>query len=419
MESAEAIRARLFSLINNGIKYELGRMEKASEALRNPHLAYPCVHVAGTNGKGSTCAFIESVLRCSGFKTGLYTSPHIINFEERFRVNGEPIDEKLWLEVYYEQEKVIRDFNLTFFEAATLMAFEVFRRSGVQYAVFETGMGGRLDATNIVSPRVSVITRIAMDHMEYLGDTLEKIAGEKLGIVKPGVPLVMADPENDRIKNLALEHCQTLRSDLKFVNENEASETKVGAKGTAFCFGKSKFTIPFYGRHQVTNALLALNALKVIGDFPPEVLSEGLLNASLEGRFQIVQANGKEVIFDVGHNSNAASALVDALNARFGSEKVLFVVGIMKDKDAGSVLQTLAQKASGFIFARPGTSRAADPEMLCDLTRSFSGGECIKAESVVFALKTALKSESRVICVTGSFYTVGEAMGDFRFLIED
>lgn len=415
MEPADTIRARLFALVNKGIKYELGRMRKASEALGNPHQAYPSVHVAGTNGKGSTCAFIESVLRRSGYKTGLYTSPHIINFEERFRIDGQPVKENLWLEVYFDQEKVIRDLNLTFFEAATLMAFEIFRRSGVQYAVFETGMGGRLDATNIITPEVSVITRIAMDHMEYLGDTLEKIALEKLGIVKRGVPLVMADPGKEQITALARERCVSLKTNAVFVNENEASLISIGPQGTDFRFDESKFTIPFYGHHQVTNALLALNALKVIGDFFPEVLQDGLRNASLEGRFQIVQMNGKEVIFDVGHNSNAAEALVDALNARFGSEKVLFVVGIMKDKDVGSVLRMLAQKANGFVFARPEISRAADPEMLRDLTSSFFGGECIKADSVVSALKSALESESRVVCVTGSFFTVGEAMGNFRF----
>ncbi|MFP4679221.1 MAG: bifunctional folylpolyglutamate synthase/dihydrofolate synthase [Chitinispirillaceae bacterium] len=409
MESAERIRTRLFSLVNNGIKYELGRMKKASEACGNPHESYPSVHIAGTNGKGSTCTLMESVLRRSGFKTGLYTSPHITNFEERFRVNGEPVDEQVWLEVYRQQETAIRDYNLTFFEAATLMAFEIFRRAGVQYAVFETGMGGRLDATNIITPEVSVITRIAMDHKEFLGDTLEKIAREKLGIVKGGVPVVMADPGDELIRDMASNHCRDQGAELKFVSDRDACDIRTDSIGTGFVWKTDRYTLPFFGRHQVTNALLALNALKCTGNFPPEVLFEGLRNASLEGRFQIVELQGKTVIFDVGHNSDAASALVEALHARFSSQKVLFVVGVMKDKDVGSVLRILSRKACGFVFAKPQTPRAADPQTLCEQTRSFFGGECIAATCVASALKTALESESPVMCVTGSFYTVGEA----------
>ncbi|NLE02707.1 MAG: bifunctional folylpolyglutamate synthase/dihydrofolate synthase, partial [Fibrobacter sp.] len=187
------IKKHLYSLVNKGIKYDLDRMIAAANSINNPQTFYKSFHVAGTNGKGSTCSFIESVLRASGFKTGLYTSPHILRFEERFRVNGEIVTEDKWLSVYKDIHDKLDIYNLTFFEASTLIAFELFKRENVDWAVFETGLGGRLDATNIIMPQVSVITRIAMDHMDLLGNTLADIAKEKFGIIKKDTSVVCAE----------------------------------------------------------------------------------------------------------------------------------------------------------------------------------------------------------------------------------
>ncbi len=409
MDSASQIRSRLFSLVNRGIKYELNRMVQASRLFGDPHKAYKSVHVAGTNGKGSTCAYTESVLRQAGFKTGLYTSPHILNFEERFRVNGKPVAEQIWLDVYHSQEKVIRELNLTFFEAATLMAFEIFKREGVEFAVFETGMGGRLDATNIITPEVSVITKLAMDHTEYLGDTLEKVACEKLGIVKPGVPLVMADPSDDQIRRKTIQLCSETTSPLRFVKSDQVSDLTSGPEGLSFRWEGDLYNLPLFGKHQLINAVCALNALHVIINIPVSVMQKGICETRLAGRFQEVTVGKQQFVLDVGHNPDAAIVLAEALRTRFGSEKPLFVVGVMKDKDYMPMLETLAPRASGFIFARPDTERAEAAESLLEASKSLSvPGKT--ASSVAHAVEMACNSGAGSVCVTGSFYTVGEAM---------
>jgi len=416
MQSPEEIKSRLFSLFNKGIKYDLDRMFKAASLCENPQKYYLSVHVAGTNGKGSTCAYVESVLRHAGYKTGLYTSPHITNFEERFRINGVDIAEDVWVDVYRDLEAIINDLGLTFFEAATLMAFEIFRRVGVEYAVFETGMGGRLDATNIITPKVSIITKLALDHREYLGDGILEITGEKLGIVKTGVPVVMLDPKNESIRRLAQNKCDDLDSELTLVNINDADNVVCGDGGVSFNYRNHQYDLSLFGKHQAENALLALNALERIGDFDYQAIYDGMKAASVSGRFQVADIDGRTVVFDVGHNPDAAEVLVDALNARFPDKRISFVIGMMKDKDAASIINILTQCASAFYFAKPKTERAAEPADLCALTEGKFDGRIIIGQNVEDALRRAVGDTAHddVICVTGSFYTVSEALRSMR-----
>jgi dihydrofolate synthase/folylpolyglutamate synthase len=414
MQSPRQIKLRLFSLLNKGIKYDLARMFKAADLCGNPHNSYVSIHVAGTNGKGSTCACIESVLRRAGYKTGLYASPHIVDFEERFRINGANIDENTWFDVYKEQEKVINDLNLTFFEAATLMAFEIFKKAGVDYAIFETGMGGRLDATNIITPAVSVITKLALDHKEYLGGTLEAVAGEKLGIVKPGVPLVMSEPGNKRIKTLAVDKCAESGSDLTFVGIN-ADDVICGndGGGVSFYHDGRRYDLSLFGAHQAQNAALALSAVRKISDFSAgQALYDGLKSATLAGRFQVADINGRTAVLDVGHNPDAMTVLVDALEKRFPDRRVSFVFGMMADKDIGAALDILIPRASAFYFAEPKTERAAEPRVFVNLTDGKFGGKRVVAQNVGEAVGMAVSDAGTddVVCVTGSFYTVSEAM---------
>ena len=412
MQSPDEIKSRLFSLVNKGIKYDLDRMFRAASMCGDPQKSYLSVHVAGTNGKGSTCAYIESVLRRAGYKTGLYTSPHITDFEERFRVDGVDIGEGIWVDVYREQEKVINDLGLTFFEAATLMAFEIFKRCGVQYAVFETGMGGRLDATNIITPKVSVITKLALDHREYLGDGILEIAGEKLGIVKPSVPVVMLDPRDESIRRLAEERCAGVNSELKFVNIKNSDDVVCGDGGVSFKWNNHRYDLSLFGKHQVENALLALATIERIGEFDYQTVYNGMKAASVRGRFQVVDIGGRDVVFDVGHNPDAAAVLVDALDARFPGRRVAFVVGMMKDKDAASIINIFIKRASAFYFAKPKTERAADPTDLCVLTEGKFEGKTVIGQNVKDALRQAIgdTKDDDVICITGSFYTVSEAL---------
>jgi dihydrofolate synthase/folylpolyglutamate synthase len=414
------IKSSLFSHVNKGIKYDLDRMFKASSLCGDPHNSYSSIHVAGTNGKGSASAYIESVLRRAGCKTGLYTSPHITNFEERFRIDGVEISEDVWFDVYKDQEKIINDLGLTFFEAATLMAFEIFSRAGVQYAVFETGMGGRLDATNIIVPKVSVITKLALDHREYLGGTLEAIAGEKLGIVKPGAPLVMLEPNDPRIKQLAVDRCAELGSELIFspigVTDGGRGVTDVLCHdgGVSFRLDGRRYDLSMMGGYQAQNAALALNALGRLGVFDYQTLYEGIRSAVLPGRFQIIDINNQQLVVDVAHNPDAAEALVGALKKRFPGKRFSFVLGMMRDKDIDTVLKILAPCASTFYFTRPKTERAADPYGMMGLTDGKSGGRRVVVEdvgeAVGAALRDAVDTVDTIVCVTGSFYTVSEAM---------
>jgi dihydrofolate synthase/folylpolyglutamate synthase len=416
MQSPNEIKSRLFSLLNKGIKYDLDRMYTAAVHCGNPQNSYKSIHVAGTNGKGSTCTFIESVLRHAGYKTGLYTSPHIVNFEERFKIGGVDVDESAWFEVYKDQEKVINDIGLTFFEAATLMAFEIFKRAGVEFAVFETGMGGRLDATNIIIPEVSIITKLALDHREYLGDTIEAIAGEKLGIVKSGIPLVMLDPVYQSVKRNAIEKCEKLDSELIFVNTNEAGEIVYNDGGVSFNWNNQRYDLSLTGGHQIQNALLALNAIGKIADFDCQTIYTGMKSASLPGRFQIIDIDGQTVVIDVGHNPDAAAVLVNTLKSKFPGRRVSFVIGMMRDKDIASTLEILTQCASVFYFTKPQTGRAADPADLSALTDGNFTGKRIVKQNVNDALRTAIndaRGSSDIICVTGSFYTVSNVVQIF------
>ncbi|MDR2578120.1 MAG: bifunctional folylpolyglutamate synthase/dihydrofolate synthase [Chitinispirillales bacterium] len=390
-------------------------MYEAAARCGDPQKSYLSIHVAGTNGKGSTCAYIESVLRHAGYRTGLYTSPHITDFEERFKVDGVDVDESVWFEVYKEQEEVINDIGLTFFEAATLMSFEIFKRAGVQFAVFETGMGGRLDATNIIMPEVTVITKLALDHKEYLGDTIEAIAGEKLGIVKAGVPLVMLNPVYQSIKQLAVDRCKGCDSELTFVDTDEADKVIYGdgGGGVSFIWNNQRYDLSLTGGHQIQNALLALNAIKKIAKFDYPIVYAGMKSALLPGRFQIININGQTIVIDVGHNPDAAAVLVDTLKLQFPNRRVSFVIGMMRDKDIASTLEILAGYASAFYFAKPQTERAADPVDLSTLTNGKFTGECTVKQNMGDALQAAIdaaRGSSDIICVTGSFYTVSETL---------
>ena len=259
-DSREIIE-RLFSRTRHGIKLGLDRMLAASDETGNPQNAYSSIHVAGTNGKGSVCAYMEAVIRSTGFRTGLFTSPHIVNFEERFIINGNPVPTLKWLEVYCDVENIIEKYNLTFFEAITLIAFELFKREKVEWAIFETGMGGRLDATNIIVPRVSVISVIGMDHTEYLGKNLSSIATEKLGIVKKNVPLVMLKSPQSAIESLAIKRCDEMSAPCFMVSEDHSGEYATNVNSTNFLYNGKKFTTTLNGKFQVKNAMVAIKAL--------------------------------------------------------------------------------------------------------------------------------------------------------------
>jgi dihydrofolate synthase/folylpolyglutamate synthase len=406
--SAEQIRQSLFALTSRGIKYDLQRVSAASARIGNPHNRYSSIHVAGTNGKGSTCAYIESILRAGGCRTGLFISPHLIAFEERFSIDGITISEKEWIPVYDDLHEVIMEYKLTFFEATMLIAIELFRRHAVEWAVFETGMGGRLDATNILHPRVTVITRIAMDHREYLGSTIEEIAGEKLGIVKEQTPLVIADPVDDRLRALILDTCRQKRAACTFIAGDMAILLQENVSGISFTWRGIPFSSRMTGQFQVINALCAIEAVRQSGfQADTATYQKGIASTSLPGRFQIMTVCGKTVVIDVGHNPDAAAVFCATLRRQFTHETICIITGIMADKDYPAMIKQYAETAQHIVFTRPKTGRAASAETLAHLAPEEKRTVC---PDVKDAVREALHRPESLIAVVGSFYTAGEAI---------
>ncbi|MDD5674098.1 MAG: bifunctional folylpolyglutamate synthase/dihydrofolate synthase [Chitinivibrionales bacterium] len=407
--SAEIVR-HLFSLNTRGIKFGLENISAALKVCGNPQNSFNSILVAGTNGKGSTCAYFDAMLRGLNFKVGLFTSPHIIDFEERFIINGKPIRTKQWVKIYEENVSVIDQYKLTFFEASTLIAVLLFKQEKIDWAVLEVGMGGRLDATNAVMPRLSVVTAIDIDHVQYLGRTIEQIAREKLGIMKRGLPFVMMRNPEKSVNDLAKSAARAVRpSQLRFVGETNTARLNFN-KGVSFTYKKMPFVLNIPGRRQIGNALLAIEGTELLGFTDLRALARGIKNAFIPARFQTVLVNNKTIIFDVAHNPGAIRTLLESLADYYPGQKVCFIVGIMKDKDTGLIMNEISGYAEEIIVCQPKTERSEQADVLFEKIGPGFKGEKSVAASVQGAVKKALQSSLGIICVTGSFFTVGEAM---------
>lgn len=404
----------LYSLQFFGIKMGLENILRLCRELGNPQEYFDCIHVAGTNGKGTASALIESVLRTAGYKTGLYTSPHLIDFSERIRVNGKRISEDFVLSFTEKMKPLISELKATFFEATTAMAFAYFKEMKVEIAVIETGMGGRLDATNIVNPVLTVITPISMDHTQYLGGTIEKISLEKAGILKNRIPVVVSDMEISAkkifIREAEKKQCPVIYSE-KFCAVENIRQTKTGYRFSAFVKCREyKLEIPFAGIHQIKNATNALCALFNLNgyNFADNDLNFGFSNAKWPARFQILDTEPVLVI-DVSHNVQGAETLVQTLKAYFPYKPPVFVLGMMKDKDYSGFLSVISSLKGRIILAKPNVERAADVN---DLEKAIKSKKVIKADTVALAVDKAMTiaTDDEVVVVTGSFYTASEAL---------
>ncbi|MBL7016330.1 MAG: bifunctional folylpolyglutamate synthase/dihydrofolate synthase [Kiritimatiellales bacterium] len=406
----------LFSRTSLGIKPGLDVTTALLEKLGNPHRGLKVIHVAGTNGKGSVCAMIESVLRASGFKTGLYTSPHLLRFNERFRVSGKEISnpdlEKL-IEVVMAADKKTGLRPATFFELSTAIAFEHFKRSGVQYAVIETGMGGRWDATNVVQPVISVITRIALDHANYLGDDLEKIAGEKAGIIKEGTPVVCGpmpvEAEAVIYKEATEKNAPILGSEeAAFFQPLESRRTDQLVDIEASGQGYRNVRLPFGGNYQLENCGIAVAALEDLSDLEGIRLQmkRGLEQVKWPGRFQTLEIK-PPMIFDGAHNPNAAATLFQTLEEIFPKFGNGFVFGFMKDKDVAGFLEALAPAVEkAFAITLPG-ERAMSAEQITEIGQA-AGIDIEPAESPQVAIDWVNAGKKRLLCFTGSLFMAEE-----------
>lgn len=409
----------------DGWAMNLARVSRLLERLDHPEWNYRIIHVAGTKGKGSTAALVESILRHAGCRTGLYTSPHLLSFHERIRVNGEPIPHAA---VAQETSRLIPAAaaaeaetalgELTYFEVLTALALAHFAAAKVEVAVLETGLGGRYDATNICDPAVAVITPISYDHLDILGETLTRIAGEKAMIIKPGRPAAIGvQPEEGRA--VLVSRAQAVGAPLFSVEEHYRwSRVEENLTGQTFdLIGDRNLTaleLPLLGEHQLQNAALAVLACELFWG-PDRPLSEaaireGLARVSWPARFQVI--TGKPIIvLDGAHNAASAACLRDTLQRIFAGRKIRAVIGLAGDKDVEGFFRELKPALSAVILTRSRTMKAAADERLSGALADFPG-EVQRAGRVEAAVQTALSGAGKeeVVLVTGSFYVIGEAL---------
>ena len=322
----------LFSLQRRGIKLGLEHTKNLLKFFDNPHEKFLTIHVAGTNGKGSTCAYIERILRYGGYKVGIYTSPHLFNFNERIRVDGLPISDQEIVSFLDNSFKEINKIGSTFFEATTVMAFDYFNKNNVDIAVIETGLGGRLDATNVISPVISVITSISMDHTETLGDSIKLIAKEKSGIIKEKTPLFVYEQDTDILdifKKEAISH----NAEIKI--SKAPKNISVTSRGTQFTANNQDYTIPLFGSHQACNAALAID---VVSYFDPKIKDDIIYNSLKTvfwpGRMQKIRP---KIFYDVSHNKEGMEKTLQTLKELYPNEDIHGLLCLKKDKDLTSL----------------------------------------------------------------------------------
>jgi len=421
-EYSEAIDY-LYGLQYHGIKLGLNNTRTLLRLLNDPQSSFRSIHIAGTNGKGSTSSLIASVLRKAGFTVGLFTSPHLVSFTERIRVNGERIPEEKVIELTDRIRELINEepgFSPTFFEFVTALGFEYFREQNVEWAVVETGMGGRLDATNILAPVVQVITPIGLDHKEFLGSTLREIAGEKAGIIKEGVPLVTT-PHPPEAEEVILSTAEEKKSPAYlFGRDFTVRIAESDTKGNRFDYvskmgAKKDLSIPLPGRFQVSNASLAIKTVELVNDsrITPEIIKEGLSSVSLEGRCEMLDWKFP-LLLDGAHNPDAAASLAATLDTIYRKEYkgFIFIIGMMGDKEVDAFLSALLPLAKSIIFTTLAFERAARAERLQDVAVQ-NGYHSHIADTAKEALAMAgrEREEGDLVVLTGSFYAVGEAKG--------
>ncbi len=415
VERYNQVTSELYKLQKTGIKFGLNTTKNILDRLGNPHKDLNFIHVGGTNGKGSVVAIISSILKEHGFKVGSYTSPHLVRFTERMRIDWEEIHPSRVVELYEKVKKVvIPGQEPTFFEFVTAMALCYFAEEEVDFGVIEVGLGGRLDSTNIITPQVSIITNVSFDHQEFLGKTLASIAREKAGIIKPGIPVVTAVKQpvaQSVIKTTAYEKKAPVKIYGKdFHIKKDSLNTFQYISPQRVLKGLS---VALLGDHQRENTAVALCALEVLEEkglikISEDKIRKGLFNASWPGRAEIISRDPL-IIIDGAHNPSGAESLKKLLKSNFSYEKLYLIVGVMADKDIKGIFRRLLPEAEAVIFTKPKYSRSADPETLKKIARPYTS-KCYVIPDVKQAIEYA-KTEAGprdIICITGSLYFMGE-----------
>ena len=415
-------------LPRSGIVWDIKRIERLLARLDNPQHYARSVHVAGTKGKGSTSAMIASILKCAGYKTGLYTSPHLLSYTERIQVNGKPISEDDWAQLTdiikpeVEAENKLGDLGeLTTFEIMTAMAFLHFQRVKAEYQVMEVGLGGRLDATNVINPLVCVITSVSYDHMDVLGDTLAKIAGEKAGIIKPGVVVVSA-PQFPEAMEAIEGACREKNVRLVKVGRDVTWELRnFSSEGQSFRVKGLKMEydlrIPLLGEHQVENAANAVTTVELLREkgakITPKAIAEGLARVNWPGRLQVL---GKEpwVIVDGAHNAYSIQRMGEALKLYFTYDKAKLILGFGGDKDVAGMAREAVKITGDIILVASRHPKAVKGEALAAEFKKH-GVTPRAANTVKDAIRLALDESgpNDLICAAGSIFVIAEVMESF------
>jgi dihydrofolate synthase/folylpolyglutamate synthase len=412
-------------LPRSGIVWDLKRIERLLVRLDSPHIYARSVHVAGTKGKGSTSAMIASILQSAGYKVGLYTSPHLLSYTERIRVNGKPIDEEDWVELvkvikpHVEAENALGDLGeLTTFEIFTAMAFLYFEQVRADYQVLEVGLGGRLDATNVIQPEVCVITSISFDHMDVLGDTLAKIAWEKCGIIKTGAALVSAPQLPEALE--VIERESRIRGVHLIKVGQDVTWERVGFSEGGQSFrvkglkGEYHLHIPLLGLHQLENAANAVAAAELLQEKGAKIsshnIAEGLAKVDWPGRLQVLRKK-PWVVVDGAHNAYSMKRMVEAIDEYFKYDKVKLILGFGADKDIAGMAAEAAELTSDIILVASKHPRAVKAE---ELVAEFQKHRVTPriAESVKDAIALALgeAGHNDLICAAGSIFVTAEVM---------
>ncbi len=421
---------RVISTHYNSSNFGLARIGRLLSALGNPHKKYKTAHVAGTKGKGSTATMLAEMIHGCGIKVGLYTSPHLLDIRERIAVNGDLISEAAFARAVAAVAGVAMKAkvpNPTYFEVLTAAAFKHFADVGVEVAVIETGLGGRLDATNVIAPDVVGITSISYDHMAQLGSTLDAIAKEKAGVFKKGVPVVCA-PQRDNVKDVLTEAAKTVSAPLRFCDENvdfsyRFEFSRAAGRHARVCLTTptSRFEhvqVPLLGEHQAVNCTLALGMLDVLKSrglkVDDQLAVQGLGQVNLPGRMQIINENPR-ILIDGAHNAASIDALMRGIGQNITYDSMVVIFGCHRDKDVTGMIRRLQLGADKVIFTSTCTPRSAEPAELAAQYMELSGKMAQVAPDIEEAMQIALLAVSRedLICITGSFYLIAQAAKKF------
>jgi len=414
----------LENLTKFGFNFGLGRIEELLRRLGNPHTKIKAIHIGGTNGKGSTTAMLAAILKESDLRVGMFTSPHLHSYTERYRINGEQISQERIAEMISRLRPHLEDMvregfeHPTEFEAGTAMAFLYFAEEKVDLLLLEVGLGGAIDSTNVITPVVSVLTNIAMDHMDYLGNTIKEITTVKTGIIKPGVPVVTSARNTEALEIIevdCLEKSSTLTVVGRQVNLKQKEFSTEGQRFSVFTPNHSyeDLTLPLLGRHQLTNAAGAVAVIEVLQQLgysiPEEAVRKGLAKTNWPARLEIMRQN-PTVLVDAAHNLDGVQSLKQALLDYFPGKKVILVLGMLGDKERSKVVAELTPLADSVVITKPNSPRAGDWELLAYEARKFAD-KVVLIESITEAVDAAMAmaGEKDLVCITGSFYMVAEA----------